>query len=193
MFGNQGALYKNAMTWWDHETGSVWSQVTGEALYGPLRGVRLRQIPAAIETWSAWRAGHPDTSVLVTPRGFAGEGITPDFVIGVRIGEAAAAFRFPAVVERGLVQDVVGGEPLAVYATPEQLIRVYSRDLGDRVVDLVLRGGLLVDPRTGTAWDPRTGRGVRGPLVGRSLSPIPWASSFDWAWADFHPDSRFVG
>lgn len=35
VFGNQGALYKDAMTWWDHDTGSVWSQPTGEAILGP--------------------------------------------------------------------------------------------------------------------------------------------------------------
>ena len=31
VFGNQGALWGNAMTWWDHETGTVWSQPLGEA------------------------------------------------------------------------------------------------------------------------------------------------------------------
>ena len=36
IFGNQGALFMNAMTWWDHTTGSVWSQVWGRAIEGPL-------------------------------------------------------------------------------------------------------------------------------------------------------------
>jgi hypothetical protein len=26
VLGNQGALWGNAMTWWDHGTGSIWSQ-----------------------------------------------------------------------------------------------------------------------------------------------------------------------
>ena len=38
MLGNQGALLGNAMTWWDHDTGSVWSQPLGEAVMGPRTG-----------------------------------------------------------------------------------------------------------------------------------------------------------
>ena len=35
IFGNQGALFMNAMTWWDHTTGSVWSQAWGRSSKGP--------------------------------------------------------------------------------------------------------------------------------------------------------------
>ena len=99
LFGNQGALFMDAMTWWDHETRSIWSQVTGEALSGPLAGTRLRQILASVETWSSWWAAHPDTKVLdAVP-----EPLRPDFVIGVRLGDEAAAFAFPWVTEQGVV------------------------------------------------------------------------------------------
>ncbi len=193
VFGNQGALYLNAMTWWDHETQSVWSQVTGEALYGPLRGTRLRLIPAAVETWSAWLAGHPATRVLETPEGFFPEVPTDDFVIGVRIADASVAFAFPYVVRQGVVNDEVGGEPVAVHARPDHLIRVFSREVAGRVVTLTLDGERLVDPATGTAWDPATGQGVAGPLARHPLAPVAWISSFDWAWRQFYPDARFVG
>ena len=46
--GVQGALYKGAQTWWDHETGSIWSQVFGEALDGPLDGARLKPVVASL-------------------------------------------------------------------------------------------------------------------------------------------------
>jgi hypothetical protein len=193
VFGNQGALYKNAMTFWDHETESVWSQVTGEVLFGPLEGAQLQAIPAAVESWSAWRETHPDTLVLLTPGGFDPEPTNPDFVIGVAIGGDAAGFRFPEAAERGVTNDEVGGTPLTVFARPDHLIRVWSREVAGRVLEPVLRDGMLEDPASGTAWDPATGRGFRGPLRDHALAPIPWASSFDWAWLDFHPDARIVG
>lgn len=45
-FGNQGALYMSNMTWWDHETGSIWVQLTGRAERGELVGATLEQLPA---------------------------------------------------------------------------------------------------------------------------------------------------
>ena len=50
-----------AMTWWDHETDSIWSQPWGRAIVGQLEGTRLDQIPAAIMRWSVWLADQPDT------------------------------------------------------------------------------------------------------------------------------------
>lgn len=193
VFGNQGALYMNAMTWWDHETDSVWSQVTGDVLFGPLEGTRLEQIPAAVETWGAWRQAHPETLVLETPGGFEAQPIDPDFVVGVRIGDDAAGYRFEHVVERTVLNDAVGEVPIAVYAQADHLIRVWSRTVDDAVVKLEADGNRLVDPATGTVWNAVTGQGVSGPLAGRPLPPVAWASSFDWAWEDFHSGARIVG
>lgn len=193
VFGNQGALYRNAQTWWDHRTESVWSQVFGEALHGPLKGTRLGQIPAAVETWGAWQRAHPNTLVLEIPEGFVGEVPTTEFVIGIRIGDDVAAFAFRFVAERGVVNDDVGGVPLAVYAGDDRVVRVYARTVGGAVVDLEAEGGRLIDRRTGTAWDPVSGQAIAGPLVGHPLPPLPWTSSYDWAWRDFYPDTRIVG
>lgn len=193
VFGNQGALYMNAMTWWDHETGSVWSQVTGQALSGPLRGTALRQIAAPIETWADWQQAHPGTEVMRIPSGFFGEPPDPRFVIGVRIGDDAAAFAFPFVADHGVVNDEVGGTPIVVYGRDDLEVRVYAREVGGTVITFQLEGGRLVDPSTGTAWDAATGVGVSGPLAGETLHEIAWSSAFDWAWRDFYPDSRFIG
>lgn len=63
---NDGALFGNAMTRWDHETGSVWSQSRGEAIMGELKGVRLEPMASTLSHWSAWREAHPETLALDT-------------------------------------------------------------------------------------------------------------------------------
>lgn len=70
--GNQGDLFRNAMTWWDHGTGSVWSQPTGTAILGPLEGTRLEQVPSTLTEWGPWRRAHPDTQALDAPGGGSG-------------------------------------------------------------------------------------------------------------------------
>ena len=96
-FGNQGALYLGAMTWYDHDTGSVWSQPLGSAIAGPLAGATLRLLPASLAEWGRWRAAYPDTLVL-TPaddgaaaQQYRGRRPGEGQVVGVAIGEAARA------------------------------------------------------------------------------------------------------
>ena len=117
-FGNQGALYKGAMTWYDHSTGSVWSQPTGEAIAGPLAGARLTLMPSQLTTWNQWRAAHPETRVLTTAtpaQPYRGRQPGEQHVVGVVIGDAAAAWPYPAVIERGPIEATVGDTPVRLW------------------------------------------------------------------------------
>ncbi len=62
--GVSGALYRDALVLYDRETGSYWSQVTGEAIRGPLAGKKLAEIQSVVTTWREWKREHPDTLVL---------------------------------------------------------------------------------------------------------------------------------
>ena len=42
-----------AMTWWDQETRSIWSQPWGKAIEGPLKGTLLEMVPAGMMPWKA--------------------------------------------------------------------------------------------------------------------------------------------
>ena len=64
LFGNTSALYQSDMIMYDHQTGSYWFQVPGEAIVGPLTGKRLTLLPSVTILWSDWKALHPDTKVL---------------------------------------------------------------------------------------------------------------------------------
>jgi len=92
-FGNRSQLYRLNMTWWDHETESVWTQLLGEALIGPLAGSRLEQLPAFTGPWKSWREEHPDTLVVrMEGESYAAEQPKDEFVVGVAVGEVGAAF-----------------------------------------------------------------------------------------------------
>ncbi|MCH8316698.1 MAG: DUF3179 domain-containing protein, partial [Planctomycetes bacterium] len=68
-FGNTSALYQSDLVMYDHQTGSYWFQVAGEAVVGPLTGSRLDLLPSATMVWGEWRNLYPDTRLLT---GFAG-------------------------------------------------------------------------------------------------------------------------
>ena len=192
-FGNRSQLYKLNMTWWDHETESVWTQLLGEALIGPLAGTRLKQLPAFTGTWESWRAEYPDTLGLkVEFEGYAATSPNDEIVIGVAVGDAGVAFYYLPLAAVGAVNDLVGDLPIvAVAVANTRVVRTFSRLVGGRELTFRLAGGVLIDDETGTSWDPFSGRAGAGPLAGERLSQVSHTLSFDWAWEIFYPDSTY--
>lgn len=70
-FGVSGLLYNSDVLLYDRQTASLWSQIAGQAISGPMKGERLQLLPLAHTTWGDWRARHPDTLVLSTETGYA--------------------------------------------------------------------------------------------------------------------------
>jgi len=64
VFGNTSALYESDLVMFDHQTGSYWFQVLGEAIVGTLTGERLRLLPSMTVPWGQWKRDHPDTRIL---------------------------------------------------------------------------------------------------------------------------------
>jgi len=192
-FGNAGALYKGAMTWWDHETLSIWAQPTGEALSGPLEGTRLGLLPAQLIAWQHWQESYPHTFVMTNDLEQRGthQPFRKGFVIGMALGDGATAFDFSTVVAQTVINDKVGDIPVMVWAE-EQEYRAYFRQLGERTLTFEVQGEYLVDQETGTRWDPRLGRALSGPLAGEVLQAAPTITSFEWSWYDFYPETEIV-
>ena len=65
-FGTSGLLYRSNKLMYDRATNSLWSQLLGEPVIGPLAdsGIKLDLFPVLITTWEEWVAEHPDTTVL---------------------------------------------------------------------------------------------------------------------------------
>lgn len=68
--GVSGKLYESNLLFYDKSSESLWSQIKGEAIAGPLTGQRLRALPSVVTTWAAWRESHPDTLVLDVNTGY---------------------------------------------------------------------------------------------------------------------------
>jgi hypothetical protein len=57
-------LWRDSLVMFDRATRSLWSQLLGRAVAGPLTGRSLEVIPSEVTTWRAWRERHPGTRVL---------------------------------------------------------------------------------------------------------------------------------
>lgn len=68
--GVSGLLHNSDLILYDHDSNSLWQQITGRAMAGTRRGQTLKNLPVTLTTWGEWRKTNPDTRLLSTDTGF---------------------------------------------------------------------------------------------------------------------------
>jgi hypothetical protein len=63
-FGVSGLLHNSDLVLYDRATNSLWQQITGQAISGPMRGRTLQPVALSMTTWREWLAAYPDSLVL---------------------------------------------------------------------------------------------------------------------------------
>ena len=154
LFGNTSALYESDMVMYDHQTGSYWFQVLGEAIVGPLTGKRLTLLPAVTTTWGEWKRLHPETQVLSKDLGLlAPPGVNPYAprpMEGYRDQVDKGFFSFPVSGDKmdarlspgTIVFAVQVGDSHKAYPISDVMDMVVNDEVGgERVVVLVREDG----------------------------------------------------
>jgi len=217
-FGVSGKLIRNVLVMYDRQTDSLWSQLLGEAVAGPMQGAKLEYLPAFQTTWQDWKTTHPETIAL--EKGYFGDrdqyesyynsgaqGVLgalqvdervglKEFVLGVEHLGSFAAFPFSVLSGEPVVNHFVGETPILVVFNPETASGVaFDRTTSDgRILTFDTHEGLtLHDQETGSIWDGFSGEALSGPLTGEILTRVKSTHSFWFGWFDFHPDTDLYG
>ena len=98
------ALYQSDLVMYDHQTGSYWFQVGGEAVVGTLTGARLDLLPSITMAWGEWKRLYPDTLLLTgtasEPEAFANRRYARGFSAGYQDQINDNKFAFPVDQDR---------------------------------------------------------------------------------------------
>ncbi len=139
------------MVMYDHQTGSYWLQVLGEAIVGGLTGSRLTMLPSMTVAWGEWKQHHPDTLVLSADQQLPGYGGNPyrnDSTVGFgdRINENGPIFPTRPVTDLRLgpgdrVFAIQVGDSHKAYAPAAGATWLVNDDLGGREVLVLGRDG----------------------------------------------------
>lgn len=70
-FGVSGLLFNNNLILFDRATDSLWSQMRLESICGDFASTRPPLLPVVQTTWAAWKAMHPETTVVSFETGFS--------------------------------------------------------------------------------------------------------------------------
>jgi hypothetical protein len=176
-FGVSGLLYNSDLLMYDHQTESLWSQIEGRAISGPLVGKELKPVAIRHELWRGWQervgkngqvlstdTGHrrnyrlspygdyDHSERLYFPVTHASRKYHPKtWVLGWSYNGESKAWPFPELADHGAVlEDQIGGKAVTLHYDPD----VPSAELRDEY------GTLL--PATRAFW---------------------------FAWYTFHPDT----
>lgn len=181
---HSGKLWHDALVLLDEETGSLWSQASGEAILGPLAGARLDRIPSERTTWEAWLARHPDTSVLPSEhrRRRLKLKLYPyaDMMLGM-LGTRNPDKRLEGkVLVAGFAAE--GAEPLAVVLKRKDRPQEARVSFDGRAILVRHEGGL--GPTRAWLSD--------GPPDWEPREQVPVQTMYWFVWAALHPGSRLV-
>jgi hypothetical protein len=203
----------------DEETGSWWQQVTGEAILGPLKGHRLKEVSHDEISFGIWKGERPQGRVLrpdaaitvageyapanweermkrmpvVTPTG-AEQPLEPRaLVIGINISSESKAYPLSALQKQSPVIDNVGGVPvLIVVGQDNRSVRAYERTVDGRKLEFFKKAGdaQLQLVDAETGSDwDFTGRATAGPLAGRQLQKVALLEDYWFDWRAYHPNT----
>jgi hypothetical protein len=122
-----------------------------------------------------------------------------DIVFGVRIGSDVRAYPRKVLVWHEIVNDTVGGRPVALTYCPLTGSAIaFLRELDGKPVEFGTSGKLvnsnlvMYDRATKSEWPQILGRAVQGPRKGARLASVPVAWTTWGQWRSAHPETQVL-
>lgn len=182
-FGVSGKLYKSNLLMYDHQTGSLWSQIPGQAVTGPLTGTTLTMIAVQNTTWEYWRTQHPDTLVLSPKTGYSINYGLDRYARYRDRGDPVFLDPQDRKAEEGKIRPLqrvlgiaIGG---AQKAYPLSVLKKKPAQFADRVGSQAVL--VHFDRKSKTAW-----------ATTQSGEFLPTITVFWFAWRDFYPATQVL-
>jgi len=214
-FGVSGMLYRDALVMFDRETGTLWSQIDGRAIRGPLAGQVLQPLASVHATWKEWKTLYPDSLALrkhgqsrssyedynrepsrlgIFGRRMKGSALPPkERILGIRYNGATTAFALKGVRQAVIVEAEVGGVPVVLAALGSNLpVVAFERRVQGRALHFARADAAepaLEDAETHSRWRASDGEAIDGPLKGERLTRVAAYPAFWFGWYGFFPES----
>lgn len=196
----------------DEETGSWWQQVTGRAIFGPLRGKTLDPAPYDELTFGLWKQESPSGQVLLPVAkdqkeyesdwepgiaklpvviSFPGTPLqSREVLIGLQAGDESRAYPLTAIKAESPIQDRLGGMPVLLVLGPDKKsVRAFISRIDGADVEFFQKDGAswtLIDSTYGSEWNFR-GCATSGPAQGKCLEYLPALKDFWFDWRNYNP------
>jgi Protein of unknown function (DUF3179) len=199
----------------DEETNSWWQQISGKAIYGPLKGAALDPVLSDELTFGEWKSEVSGGQVLAPVAKYAKEyesdwepkvGKLPvvisfpgtelksrDVVVGLVIDGSARAYPWETALKQSPIVDRVNGTPLLLAVGPDKKsFRVFVSRVNGKDAEFFLKGDIkdwvLLDTTTASEWNFQ-GCATSGPSLGKCLDHVYALKDYWFDWRNYHPET----
>lgn len=215
-FGFHG-IYQATVVLYDHQTESLWMQLTGECFTGELEGTVLDRVPTGRHTtWGDWTKTHPETDVMKPDpvftgryfhrhRAWSGTASFPtgldatlhdrdprlelsDLVYGVVVEGRSRAYPIDRMRRHPVVAEVVAGVPATIWFDPKsRSAAAFDARIGDVTCSFRMRGPGVLEDERTGSRFNMEGECTAGDLAGARLTPLFGLLAEWFAWYPHHP------
>ena len=181
-FGVSGLLYNSDLLMYDRNTQSLWSQISAEAISGPLVGTKLPTLPVWHTTWASWQERHPQTQIMHGDQRFAKAYKTNPYPNYEKNRDLYFSVTNPAPRQFHPKEKVLGVNLGSISkAYPFITLREYGKGcFTDKIAGQTIR--IEWDDANNSAWVTHT-----------DGEPMVSLTSFWFAWFTFHPETQIFG
>jgi hypothetical protein len=200
----------------DLETGTIWQQSTGKAIFGPFQGRQLELIHSDELTFSLWRTARPNGLVLLPDAKYVPEydskdwetdvekthvvvdtqksGIPPhELMLGMIANGQSRAWPIKSILAARLIEDRFADNPILIIVGPDQAsIRAFQAGIDGRPLTFVTaqssNSGVMQDIETSSIWNFQ-GCATAGTLAGKCLQPMDANKDYWFDWMNHHPST----
>lgn len=201
---------------YDHQTESLWHNLTGEPVVGSLAtsGIKLKVLPVVITTWENWLRDHPDTVVLdlntghqrdYTPGKAYGNyfaspttmfPVSPrnprlppkSYVFALQLNGQPKAYPLEALGKKGVVNDTLAGTNLTIITdAATRTVRAYERRTHSFASGNTPT--TVVEQKSGEVWQVEEEQLVN-PRSGERLPRLGGHVSYWFGWYAFYPKTE---
>ena len=199
---------------YDHQTESLWSHVTGEAIKGVMKGTFLETYPVTQTNWKSWLEMHPDTKTLAKPKllqsHYASYNANPEKlgifgrqlkrsqlpgktkIIGLQLHEKSYAIPLAEFTENAADTVHIGNTSLLIYAdeSGKGIFAWIPRKDGHPVnVTVQSSTSFYLRTESGAKLNLITGKSESGDL---ELRRVQTTQAFWFGWHNFYPETEVI-
>lgn len=201
----------------DLETESLWSQVSGECISGPMEGSMLKQFPAIHSTYKDFKRTYPNGLLLKKPE--MGEAGSPynsyfsdneklgifgrannftrlngkDKVIGIRLTnrEVAVSYDYLSREEFAFISDSVA-PVILIFNVAGATVSAFIFDKIDNnyLTSLDISDGIISIAEGRIKWDAYSGYAISEEIENLKIKPT--MTAFWFAWVSFFPETELI-
>lgn len=177
-FGVSGKLYKNNLLFYDRQTKSLWSQIRGEAVTGPMKGTQLSAVSVFVTSWRVWREKYPQTQVLSLNTGFLRDYSQDPYRKAARSPQPL----FPM----GKIRDDLAAKAWVVGISYQGRAKAYSLE-GLKRSRMRRFKDRIGDEWVAVQWVPEWDELI---VTDASGNPVPAIRMYWFAWQAFYPETE---